>query len=95
MARKHNLACADNTREKIKVGMLLKRLEDHIVSDTDLMTASQVNAAKILLGKTLPDLRASEITVGAVELTHEEWLSRIRGGDSGSSTDTDQETTPE
>ena len=95
MARKNNLACADNTREKIKVGMLLKRLEDHIVSDGDLMTSSQVNAARILLGKTLPDLRSSEITVGAVELSHEEWLQRIRGGDSGQSTDTDQTPTPE
>ena len=68
MARKNNLACADNTREKIKVGMLLKRLEDHIVSDGDLMTSSQVNAAKILLGKTLPDLSSIDMK-GQVDTT--------------------------
>ena len=68
MARKNNLACADNTREKIKVGMLLKRLADHIHSDGDLMTSSQVNAAKILLGKTLPDLSSIDMK-GQVDTT--------------------------
>ena len=55
MARKKRLQCADNTREKIKVSMLLKRLTDHILGTVEL-SPTQVQAAKILLGKTLPDL---------------------------------------
>tara|TARA_R110002050_G_scaffold294042_1_gene451369 strand:+ start:522 stop:794 length:273 start_codon:yes stop_codon:yes gene_type:complete len=50
----------DDTRKKIQATQLIKRLTTHALSDTELMTASQVNAAKILLGKTLPDLKALE-----------------------------------
>lgn len=60
MARNNRIACDENTRKKIKAGMLIKKLTDHVVSDVE-MTATQVNAAKILLGKVLPDLKAMDI----------------------------------
>ena len=60
MARTNRIACDENTRKKIKAGMLIKKLTDHVVNDIE-MTPSQVNAAKILLGKVLPDLKAMDI----------------------------------
>jgi hypothetical protein len=43
--------------------MLVNRLQLHALNpDGDLMTQSQVNAAKLLLGKVLPDLQAIEHT---------------------------------
>jgi hypothetical protein len=48
----------EDTRKKIQAAQIIKRLHDHIFSDGDVMTASQVNAAKLLLAKTLPDLQA-------------------------------------
>ncbi|MCP4410091.1 MAG: hypothetical protein GY807_20570 [Gammaproteobacteria bacterium] len=50
----------DNTRKKIKAAQLINRLQKHIESDKPLMDASQVNAAKALLNKVLPDLKAVE-----------------------------------
>lgn len=60
MARKDRLACADNTRKKIKTGMLIKKLTDHVVDGVE-MSATQVNAALGLLKKTLPDTKQIEI----------------------------------
>jgi hypothetical protein len=41
--------------------MLIKRLTDHILGKIEL-TAVQVSSIKILLGKSLPDLKAMELT---------------------------------
>ena len=67
MAANNRISIDENTRKKIKAGMLIKRLTDHALSDEDMMSTSQVNAAKILLGKTLPDLSNVDIQAG-VEL---------------------------
>lgn len=48
-------------RKRIQTGVLLKRLEDHVVGKVDL-TATQINAANILLRKSIPDLTATELT---------------------------------
>ena len=95
MAVRDRLQHDENTRKKIQVSQIINRLTKHTLADEDIMTSSQVNAAKVLLGKVLPDLRQSEVTVGAIELTHEEWLTRLNGGDNGSSTSSEAETTPE
>jgi len=50
----------ERTKAKIKTSMLLKRLEDHALGEIDL-TPQQVQSINILLKKTLPDLKASEI----------------------------------
>jgi hypothetical protein len=49
---------ADKTREKIKVTQIVNRLNNHVLADDDIMTPSQVNAARILLAKAIPDLQA-------------------------------------
>lgn len=49
-------------RARVKAGMLRKRLQDHALSDKELMTPSQIRAAEILLKKCVPDLSAAEIT---------------------------------
>lgn len=59
-ARIRRLRHTDGTRAKIKAGMLIKKLTDHALGNSEIMTTGQVNAAKILLGKTLPDLKALE-----------------------------------
>lgn len=44
-------------RDRINTGILLKRLENHVVGKVK-MTSTQVQAAKVLLNKTLPDLQS-------------------------------------
>lgn len=56
--RKAGFRHNQDTRDKIKAGVIIERLTRHIESDTPLMDASQVNAAKVLLNKVLPDLSA-------------------------------------
>lgn len=48
-------------REKIAASMLANRLQDHVAGKVD-MTATQVQAAKILLAKVVPDLKQVEHT---------------------------------
>lgn len=50
----------DDVRAKIKTSQLINRLTDHALADEPILEASQVNAIKILLGKTLPDLQSIE-----------------------------------
>lgn len=50
---------ADNAKDAIRTGLLLKRLQDHVLNDKK-MTSSQIDAARILLKKTLPDLAVTQ-----------------------------------
>jgi hypothetical protein len=50
----------DNWKDKIKAGVLADRLYKHVNGEIEL-TATQINAAKILLAKVAPDLRAIEL----------------------------------
>lgn len=49
------------TRQKIQTSQLINRLMDHALGKCE-MSNTQVQAARILLGKTLPDLQAHEHT---------------------------------
>lgn len=49
-------------RQKVKTGQILKRLVLHALGKVE-MTATQVQAARILLGKTMPDLQAIAVSV--------------------------------
>lgn len=51
---------ADNAKSAIQTGLLLKRLQEHALEDKE-MTRSQIDAARILLKKTLPDLAVSQL----------------------------------
>lgn len=46
----------DEVRARIQASQLINRLTKHVNSKTPIMDASQVNAAKALLNKVLPDL---------------------------------------
>lgn len=56
-ARKNRINHTDSCREKIKTSQLLNRLQDHALGIIEL-EKTQIDAIKILLGKTLPDLSA-------------------------------------
>ena len=49
----------EHWRKKIKTGAILNRLNSHTLGEIE-MTPSQIQAARILLNKTMPDLRATE-----------------------------------
>jgi len=57
--------------------MLVERLVKHALADSDVMTTSQVNAAKILLNKTIPDTRDYNIE-SVVDMTIDnDWTVNI------------------
>lgn len=61
----------EDTRLKIQAAQLINRLQEHVFAATPVLDASQVNAAKALLNKVLPDLKAIELTGengGALEI---------------------------
>jgi len=57
MAARKRVGLSENTRLRIQSTMIMKRLEDHIVGKVEL-SATQIQAARILLAKTTPDLQA-------------------------------------
>lgn len=52
---------AENARAAIRVGVVLRRLHDHMEGNAE-MSPTQVKAAQILLDKSLPTLQAIENT---------------------------------
>jgi len=54
----------DDVRKKIQVSLLIKKLEDHALSDDDTaeISPSKMKAIQILLSKSLPDLSSMQIT---------------------------------
>ncbi len=48
-------------RDKQKIGALMTRLRKHAEGEVE-MSQSQINAAKLFLAKTLPDLARTEMT---------------------------------
>ena len=76
---KKNQSHAERTRAKIRVSMLVNRLENHALGESDMST-TQIRAAEILLNKTISNLQSQEITkrtkkhkVSRVPMTNEEW----------------------
>lgn len=61
-ARVHKIRHDEGTRAKIKAAQLINRLTKHVMADKPIMDASQVSAAKVLLGKILPDLATTQLT---------------------------------
>ena len=60
--RKSGFLHNDETRAKIKAAALINRLEEHVMASEPIMDASQVNAAKALLSKVLPDLSSVDMS---------------------------------
>lgn len=67
MAKRINLQHDARTRQKIQTSQLINRLMGHVKGDIT-MDASQVNAAKILLAKSLPDLSTVTLEGGSMPL---------------------------
>lgn len=63
MPRRAGYRHHEDTRKKIRAAQLINRLEKHVMADSPIMDASQVNAAKALLNKVLPDL--SSVSLGS------------------------------
>jgi len=60
-ARKPGFRHNEDTRAKIKAQAIINRLHSHVIAKKPIMDSSQVSAAKALLNKVLPDLKAHEI----------------------------------
>lgn len=60
-ARIRKIRHDENTRLKIQTSQLINRLNDHVLGKVELST-TQVQAAQILLRKSLPDLQATELS---------------------------------
>lgn len=60
-ARTKKINHDDKTKRLISASQLINRLISHANGEIE-MTASQVNAAKIVIGKSIPDLKAMELT---------------------------------
>ncbi len=69
-ARKNRIKQTQATRDKIQATQLINRLTNHALADEEIMTSGQVNAAKILLGKTIPDVSSVDVNANVdAELT--------------------------
>lgn len=60
-ARKVRTSLSDEWREKIRTSEIITVLQNHVSGKRKLAT-TQVQAARILLGKVLPDLVSTELT---------------------------------
>lgn len=81
-SRKLTKRLQDKHRDSIATSAILNRLKEHTLADGDIMTTSQVAAARLLLGKTMPDLKAIEVS-GDMDINHailskEELKARIK-----------------
>jgi hypothetical protein len=61
-ARTNKIRHNNDTRDKIKAGVIIDRLEKHVLAKEPIMTDGQVSAARVLLNKVLPDLKAMQVT---------------------------------
>lgn len=75
-ARIRRIAVDDNTRAKIKTGLLINRLADHALGKLDL-SPSQIKAIEILIRKTLPDLSAINVDGNLNITAHEQALDEL------------------
>ncbi len=77
MAERKNTRIDQKTRDKIKASQIINRLTKHVNNedaDIEVMSASQIKAAEILLKKILPDLKQIDIDgqvehSGGIEIT--------------------------
>ena len=60
MSKRDNVSQTQRTRDKIKSTYLVKALMDHALNNSE-MSQTQIAAAKILLSKTVPDIKQQEI----------------------------------
>ena len=89
--RKAGFRHSEETRQCIQAAQLINRLEEHVFADAPLLDASQVNAAKALLAKVLPDLKAVEhsgdigVRKEPADMTDDELAAIAAAGSAGAS----------
>lgn len=59
-ARKKKITLSENWKDGIRASNVMRRLYDHCNGDIE-MSMSQINAAKIILSKIVPDLARTEL----------------------------------
>jgi hypothetical protein len=69
----HRAWTPEKVRERIRVTLIAKKLQKHILGKYP-MTSSQVRAAEILLRKCMPDMQSMAFT-GSLTVEHVEELS--------------------
>lgn len=62
MAARKQLWHPEEIKKKIQASQLINRLTEHALSQAPIMDASQVNAAKVLLNKVIPDVKSVEVS---------------------------------
>ena len=60
MAARKQLFHPDEVKKKIQTSQLINRLQKNALSGKEIMTPGQINSAKILLSKVLPEVKAVE-----------------------------------
>ncbi len=78
MAKRLTKRQSDGARSAIQTGRIIQLLQDFIQGKGDLSTG-QITAAKILLGKTVPDLAAVELrdTTGLDTFNRDQLVNRL------------------
>lgn len=66
----------EDVRKKIQASQLINRLTGHVLGEVE-MSATQVQAARILLGKTLPDLSAVQMDANVTTKTLDQELAEL------------------
>lgn len=66
MAARDRTWTPDKVRQKIRTSMLINRLQGHVLGRIE-MSKTQVQAAGMLLRKTLPDMIAQTVTMRPLE----------------------------
>lgn len=89
MPARKRLDLSAKTRERIKVSMIVNRLQSHVMGEVE-MSSTQLQAARILLAKALPDLQSIEhsgqiSTKSITEMTDEELIAVARRSGYGAS----------
>lgn len=86
MAARDRTWTPDKVRQKIRTSMLINRLQGHVLGRIE-MSKTQVQAAGMLLRKTLPDMIAQTVTMRPLEQMADDELlaalNAIRGYLSG------------
>lgn len=62
MAARKQLFHPDEVKQKIRTSQLINRLQENALSKNETLTRGQIDSIKTLLAKTVPDLKAVELT---------------------------------
>lgn len=62
MAVRKQLFHPEQVKQKIKTSQLINRLQENALSKKETLTRGQIDSIKALLAKTVPDLKAIELS---------------------------------